>query len=227
MTSDYTLHDRLQYQVAIFARRVEQVRIGGVGAQRNSMDRAAFLVLNRLDWEGPMGVKALADALVIDSSTVTRQVAPLVDAGLVERVQNPDDKRAVFLALSPLGRERLEEVRTSRQELVRRLIADWPQEDRESFCELLARFNLSMESYSGGSGSGSESGSGGGSGGENRSWGGSGTGSGSGSGSRSGGGSESGGGGETGSWGGSGSGSRRGSGSGGGPQDAQATVSSR
>ncbi|MFJ6212707.1 MarR family winged helix-turn-helix transcriptional regulator [Streptomyces sp. NPDC092296] len=152
MTTDHTLHDRLQYQVAIFARRVEQVRIGGVGAQRNSMDRAAFLLLNRLDWQGPMGVKALAEAMGIDSSTVTRQVAPLVDTGLVERVQNPDDKRAVFLGLSPLGRERLEEVRSSRQELVRRLLSDWPQEDREAFCELLARFNLSLESYSTGGG---------------------------------------------------------------------------
>ncbi|WP_377269652.1 MarR family winged helix-turn-helix transcriptional regulator [Peterkaempfera sp. SMS 1(5)a] len=154
MTTDHNLHDRLQYQVAIFARRVEQVRIGGVGSQRNSMDRAAFLLLNRLGWQGPTGVKALADALGIDSSTVTRQVAPLVDGGLVERVQNPDDKRAVFLDLSPLGRERLEEVRSSRQELVRLLVADWPQEDQEAFCELLARFNLSMESFATGGRSG-------------------------------------------------------------------------
>ena len=56
--------DRLQYQVAIFARRVEQVRIGGVGDQRNSMDRAAFLLLNRLDWTGAVGVKALAQAII-------------------------------------------------------------------------------------------------------------------------------------------------------------------
>jgi DNA-binding MarR family transcriptional regulator len=147
MTSDHALHDRLQYQVAIFARRVEQVRIGGVGDRRATLDRAAFLVLNRLDWQGPMGVKALADALGIDSSTATRQVAPLVDGGLVERVPNPLDKRSVSLGLTPLGRERLEEVRAERQELVRRLVADWPPEDREAFCELLARFNLSMESY--------------------------------------------------------------------------------
>ena len=98
MTSDHVLHDRLQYQVAIFARRVEQVRIGGVGSQRNSMDRAAFLLLNRLDWQGPTGVKALADALGIDSSTVTRQVAPLVDAGLVERLRARDQSAVSDLA---------------------------------------------------------------------------------------------------------------------------------
>lgn len=141
------LYERLQYQVAIFARRVEQARIGGVGDQRNSMDRAAFLLLNRLDWTGAVGVKALAQAMGIDSSTVTRQVAPLVDCGLVERVPNPDDGRAVLLELSPHGRERLSEVRTSRQLMMHQLTAEWPEEDRERFCELLTRFNVELQSF--------------------------------------------------------------------------------
>ncbi|MGH3326127.1 MAG: MarR family transcriptional regulator, partial [Streptomyces sp.] len=41
--------DAMQHQVAIFARRAEQTRLGGVGQARNSMDRAAYLLLNRLD----------------------------------------------------------------------------------------------------------------------------------------------------------------------------------
>jgi DNA-binding MarR family transcriptional regulator len=141
------LHDQLQYQVAIFARRVEQARIGALGEQRNSMDRAAFLLLNRLDRTGAVGVKALAQAMGIDSSTVTRQVAPLVDCGLVERVPNPDDGRAVLLELSGRGRERLEEVRASRQELMRVLTDGWPEEDQEAFCRLLTRFNLAIEAH--------------------------------------------------------------------------------
>ncbi|WP_051945074.1 MarR family winged helix-turn-helix transcriptional regulator [Streptacidiphilus rugosus] len=141
------LHDQLQYQVAIFARRVEQARIGALGEQRNSMDRAAFLLLNRLDRTGAVGVKALAQAMGIDSSTVTRQVAPLVDCGLVERVPNPDDGRAVLLELSEEGRQRLQEVRASRQELMRVLTDGWPEEDQEAFCRLLTRFNLAIEAH--------------------------------------------------------------------------------
>ncbi|MHA6762590.1 MarR family winged helix-turn-helix transcriptional regulator [Streptacidiphilus sp. PAMC 29251] len=141
------LLDQLQYQVAILARRVEQVRIGGVGDQRNSMDRAAFLLLHRLDRTGAVGVKALAAAMGIDSSTVTRQVAPLVDGGLVDRVPNPDDGRAVLLELSPHGRERLEEVRASRRALMRNLVADWPDADQSQFCALLTRFNEAMQTY--------------------------------------------------------------------------------
>ncbi|MEU1277655.1 MarR family transcriptional regulator [Streptomyces sp. NPDC005805] len=135
------LLDALQHQVAVFARRAEQTRLGGVGQVRNSMDRAAYLLLNRLDQEGPMGVKALAAGMGIDSSTVTRQVAPLVDTGLVKRTSHPEDGRAVVLQLSPRGQARLDEVRASRRELMRQITEGWSPEEREAFCTLLTRFN--------------------------------------------------------------------------------------
>ncbi|MFG2193165.1 MarR family winged helix-turn-helix transcriptional regulator [Streptomyces sp. NPDC048639] len=135
------LLDDLQHQVALFARRAEQTRLGGIGQVRNSMDRAAYLLLNRLDREGPMGVKALAAGMGIDSSTVTRQVAPLVDTGLVKRTSHPEDGRAVVLQLSARGKARLDEVRSSRRQLMALLTEDWAEEERESFCDLLTRFN--------------------------------------------------------------------------------------
>lgn len=141
------LYDRLQHQVALFARRAEQTRLGGFGKARNSMDRAAYLLLNRLDREGPMGVKALADGMGIDSSTVTRQVAPLVESGLVDRTSHPDDGRAVVLALSPRGTQRLEEVRLSRRELMALVTQEWSEHEREMFCQLLDRFNVALSDY--------------------------------------------------------------------------------
>ncbi|MFJ9678454.1 MarR family winged helix-turn-helix transcriptional regulator [Streptomyces sp. NPDC101194] len=141
--SDHVL-DALQHQVAVFARRAEQTRLGGVGQVRNSMDRAAYLLLNRLDREGPMGVKALAAGMGIDSSTVTRQVAPLVDTGLVKRTSHPEDGRAVVLQLSPRGQARLDEVRGSRRELMTQVTDDWTAEERETFCALLTRFNTAL-----------------------------------------------------------------------------------
>ncbi|MFE9556568.1 MarR family winged helix-turn-helix transcriptional regulator [Streptomyces sp. NPDC006692] len=143
---DPGLLDALQHQVAVFARRAEQTRLGGVGQVRNSMDRAAYLLLNRLDLEGPMGVKALAAGMGIDSSTVTRQVAPLVDTGLVRRTSHPEDGRAVVLQLTPRGRARLEEVRSSRRELMAQVTDGWTEQERESFCSLLTRFNGALAS---------------------------------------------------------------------------------
>ncbi|WP_406297044.1 MarR family transcriptional regulator [Embleya sp. NBC_00888] len=139
------LYDRLQHEVALFARRAEQTRLGAVGELRNSMDRAAYLLLGRLEAGGPMGVKALAQAMTIDSSTVTRQVTPLVEQGLVDRVPNPDDGRAVLLELSAEGRDRLHQVRHARQRLMAEICEGWSMDDRERFTELLTLFNASME----------------------------------------------------------------------------------
>ncbi|MDT0342349.1 MarR family winged helix-turn-helix transcriptional regulator [Streptomyces litchfieldiae] len=142
--SDLPVLDALQHELAVFARRAEQTRLGGLGPARNSMDRAAYLLLSRLDQEGPTGVKALAAGMGIDSSTVTRQVAPLVDSGLVSRTADPADGRAVVLRLSPLGNDRLAEVRSSRRALVSMLTEDWTEEERAGFCALLTRFNAAI-----------------------------------------------------------------------------------
>lgn len=141
---DPGLLDTMHHEVAVFARRAEQTRLGGVGQVRNSMDRAAYLLLNRLDMEGPMGVKALAVSMGIDSSTVTRQAAPLVDTGLVKRTSHPEDGRAVVLRLSPRGLSRLEEVRSSRRQLMAELTRDWAPAEREAFTDLLTRFNTAL-----------------------------------------------------------------------------------
>lgn len=146
--ADAAVFDAMQHQVAVFARRAEQTRLGGVGQARNSMDRAAYLLLHRLDREGPMGVKALAAGMGIDSSTVTRQVAPLVDSGLVERASHPEDGRAVVLEISPRGASRLEQVRSSRRELMEQLTEGWSESERATFCALLARFNSALSTAS-------------------------------------------------------------------------------
>lgn len=136
--------DTLQHQVALFARRAEQTRLGGVGVARNSMDRAAYLLLNRLDQKGPMGVKQLAESMGIDSSTVTRQVAPLVESGMVKRTSHPEDGRAVLLELSTRGLARLSDVRSSRRDLMEQVTEDWSAEERAVFCALLTRFNAAL-----------------------------------------------------------------------------------
>jgi DNA-binding MarR family transcriptional regulator len=47
----------------------------------------------------------------------------------------------VVLQLSPRGHARLEEVRSSRRQLMDELTHDWAPEEREVFCALLMRFN--------------------------------------------------------------------------------------
>lgn len=146
MTPD-EVFDRLQHELAVFGRRIEQTRFGAADEVRGSLDRAGYLLLGRLQEEGELGVKALAAAMSVDSSTVTRQVAPLVDAGLVERIPHPVDGRAVVLRLSPTGHQRLMALRSARGRLMADICTRWAVGDCARFAELLARFNHDLMAY--------------------------------------------------------------------------------
>lgn len=56
-------------------------------------------------------MSALADRLLMAQSGITRVVDRLVEQGLVEREQPPDDRRTVYARLTPAGRAASERAR--------------------------------------------------------------------------------------------------------------------
>jgi DNA-binding MarR family transcriptional regulator len=65
-----------------------------------------FAILSRLKREGPMTINALAAALVMDRTTLGRNILPLQRDGLVEIVASPADRRRRELRLSAAGAEK-------------------------------------------------------------------------------------------------------------------------
>ena len=66
-----------------------------------------FAILNRLRRDGPMTINALAAALVMDRTTLGRNILPLERDGLIEIVASPADRRRRELRLSDAGAEKL------------------------------------------------------------------------------------------------------------------------
>ena len=87
----------------------------------------------------PCTSKALAEALLVDAGQTTRSVDKLVEAGLVNRVKSPLDKRSVALTLTAQGERAYER---SRQ-----LFAEWDQlalsyldpAEAEAFMQMMTR----------------------------------------------------------------------------------------
>ncbi|NNG37777.1 MarR family transcriptional regulator [Flexivirga sp. ID2601S] len=75
-------------------------------------------VLVKLD-KDVLTPRQLAEIECVSAPSMTRTVAALVDQGLVRREPDPDDGRQVRLHLTRDGRERLAEIRRSRDEWVR------------------------------------------------------------------------------------------------------------
>jgi DNA-binding MarR family transcriptional regulator len=64
-----------------------------------------FAILSRLRRDGPMTINALAAALVMDRTTLGRNILPLQRDGLIVIVASPADRRRRELRLSAAGNE--------------------------------------------------------------------------------------------------------------------------
>jgi DNA-binding MarR family transcriptional regulator len=94
---------QIEREVATLARRVELARSTLPTGER--LVRSGYLLLLELEARSPMTVAALADAMQVDISTVSRQIVPLERQGLVSRLSDPDDGRVSLIQITPLGLE--------------------------------------------------------------------------------------------------------------------------
>ncbi|MEV0297852.1 MarR family transcriptional regulator [Nocardia sp. NPDC050710] len=128
--------------IAVQLTRLQRIRERTAAQIRtkDGVDPAAFAVLFRLLQDGPMRSGALAEAVYSDASTVSRQVAQLVERELVERMADPADGRATVLAVTERGRAVAEQIRRRRHENLTRVTAEWTPENLSLFAELLRQF---------------------------------------------------------------------------------------
>jgi DNA-binding MarR family transcriptional regulator len=63
-------------------------------------------ILSRLRRAGPMTINALAATLVMDRTTLGRNILPLQRDGLIEIIASPEDRRRRELRLTPAGIEK-------------------------------------------------------------------------------------------------------------------------
>ncbi len=139
--------DALAHQLVRLARLFERARAEVTTKCRNGVERAAYVLLAYLVAEGPRRLRALAEAVHSDPSTVSRQVAQLVQLGLVERFPDPQDGRAALLNATEAGQRAYDEHRRIRNQRIAAVVAGWPVPDVRLLTGLLDRLNTDLEQY--------------------------------------------------------------------------------
>ncbi len=118
--------------------------------QRSSDDeieRSAYLLLSRIDAEGPKSIGELSEIFRLDASTVQRQTGSAMRAGLLERIPDPEGGIARKFQLTADGRERLTAVRDRSVTALGHILADWTDSEVSTFADMLHRFNIDIENY--------------------------------------------------------------------------------
>ncbi|WP_231956874.1 MULTISPECIES: MarR family winged helix-turn-helix transcriptional regulator [unclassified Actinoplanes] len=106
---------------------------------------SALMLLLPLRAMGPMRVTDLAELKQADPSTISRQVAQLVKAGLARREADPADGRASRLAVTETGQDACARLGAARTALLERALNDWPADRVDTFVQLFEEFNTSVE----------------------------------------------------------------------------------
>jgi DNA-binding MarR family transcriptional regulator len=132
---------RLEREIGLLLRRSRAISARLARELHPDLDGAAYGLLALLQDAGPLRASDLVARLGLDKSTVSRQVASLVDLGLVDRAADPVDGRAQVLTPSPEGAARLARIRSARRARWETDLADWPAEDVDRLGELLGRLN--------------------------------------------------------------------------------------
>ncbi|MFC3572062.1 MarR family winged helix-turn-helix transcriptional regulator [Streptomyces yaanensis] len=123
--------------MTVFARRAR----ASAGRMHPELSLVAYTLLGHLEESGGCRATDLAAHYALDKSTVSRQVAALERAGLIERRLDPDDHRVQVLHLTEAGTRILAQVTESRREAFRERLAGWSREDLDRFAGYLLRYN--------------------------------------------------------------------------------------
>ena len=107
------------------ARRLRQE----AGAQLSPSQTAALATIER---HGPLTPSELAERERVQRPTVTRVLARLEEAGLVERAADPADRRCSLVSISAEGSELLDALRARKDAFLSRRIDALDAADREA-----------------------------------------------------------------------------------------------
>jgi DNA-binding MarR family transcriptional regulator len=139
--SDTSLADtasHLRNAVVRTARRLRQE----AAAETTGLTPTSLAALGTIERHGPMTPSEIAAIERVKRPTITRTLGCLEREGLIDRSQDPSDKRSALVAVNGAGRERLRRLRKRKNAYLARRMRDLTDEEVETLeraAEILER----------------------------------------------------------------------------------------
>jgi len=144
VADDQTLQE-LEHEMSVLVRRIRRVIAERARMLHPELSPVAYSMLMALNDSGPQRASDLVEIFSVDKGAVSRQVQALLELDLIERTPDPDDRRAMILAISEEGHRRLANISASRRHELSRRLGDWTEQDLSAFVRSLGRYNSALE----------------------------------------------------------------------------------
>ncbi len=121
-----------------------------VHANSHADDHAEKSPLKLLAYISACGIQRLSDLpkrVPLDLSTISRHCAVLTRDGLLDRTDDPTDRRAVLINVTEAGHAQLDQLRAEKTALLKDATSHWSREDIEDFTRLLDRMAEDLEKF--------------------------------------------------------------------------------
>lgn len=124
-----------------------QRELGNHLARTVDWPRASISILRYLHTTGPVQIGCIAQHLRVDLSVASRQVSALVEAGLVHRTVDGEDRRARTIGLTDAGHDAVATIRTHITHLFGEIFAGWDPEQVRATTQHISAFAETVAAY--------------------------------------------------------------------------------
>ena len=106
-------------------------------AKATGLSMPQFSILMQLFYRGNCGISEISERFEISSAAASQHVDNLVQAGLIERAEDPRDRRAKQIQLSSKGKALVESGMGERYRWMDRLAETLEEKDRQKIADAL------------------------------------------------------------------------------------------
>lgn len=136
-----TDYEKIESELTVLFRLITSISNDN---KNGPLERSAYLLLRQISSYGMRNVKALAEDLKLDISTVSRQISALELKQYVTRMPDPQDGRSFSLQMTDSGTDVLLEHKKARLSRVEKVFSNWSEDECQQFGVLLKKFNDSI-----------------------------------------------------------------------------------
>ena len=132
---------RMSSSRGVYAKQAQAADVG--------ISQPAYVLLKRIQADGPLPMGELARRIHMDPGAAARQVGQLERDGYVRRYASPDDGRVNLVVVTPRGDAARRRIARVLDGHMLNVLGSWSERDRREFARLLGRFvdDLRMQEY--------------------------------------------------------------------------------
>ncbi|UNL83535.1 MarR family winged helix-turn-helix transcriptional regulator [Priestia koreensis] len=112
-----------------------------------TLDRSEYLLLSQLEQKSPLAINEIAEQLMLNLSTASRQVATLESKKLISRYPDPKNGRVSLLEITAEGKHILTLVQKARQNAYAEVLGEWTEEELKVLETNLKRLNRDFKRW--------------------------------------------------------------------------------